>query len=133
MFNPRLLATAAALSLTATVATAQSSAGLEEYLHSCASCHGVAAQGNGPVAEFMTVEVPDLTRIAMENDGRFPMLEIIQIIDGRTGIRAHGSEMPVWGMRYKTEIMPETGEYGAELMVRGRILALAEHIQSIQE
>jgi hypothetical protein len=29
--------------------------------------------------------------------------------------------------------MPETGEYGAELIVRGRILALAMHLESIQE
>jgi hypothetical protein len=28
--------------------------GLEEYVHSCASCHGIAGQGNGPLAEFMT-------------------------------------------------------------------------------
>jgi mono/diheme cytochrome c family protein len=107
--------------------------GLEEYVQACASCHGIAGQGNGPLAEFMTVTVPDLTRIAQANDGEFPMLQVIQIIDGRTGVRGHGSAMPVWGARYVTEISPETGEYGAELLVRGRILALATHLESIQE
>jgi hypothetical protein len=29
------------------------------------------------------------------------MLQVIQIIDGRTGVRGHGSEMPVWGSRYQ--------------------------------
>ena len=133
MFKSAILATAAVLCLTATGASAQSGAGLEEYLHSCASCHGVAGQGNGPLAEFMTVEVPDLTRIAIANDGVFPMLQVLQIIDGRTGVRGHGSEMPVWGRRYQAEIAPDTGEYGAELLVRGRILALATHLEAIQE
>jgi hypothetical protein len=133
MFKLKLLATAAALSLTATVASAQSAAGLEEFVQSCASCHGIAGQGNGPLAEYMTVTVPDLTTLAMENDGVFPMLQVIQIIDGRTGVRGHGSAMPVWGSRYQAEIAPDTGEYGAELLVRGRILALATHLESIQE
>ena len=133
MSKLKVLAAGAALCLAASAASAQSAAGLEEFLHSCASCHGISGQGNGPLAEYMTVTVPDLTRIALENDGEFPMLQVIQIIDGRTGVRGHGSEMPVWGRRYQTEIAPSTGEYGAELLVRGRILALATHLQSIQE
>jgi mono/diheme cytochrome c family protein len=133
MFKTGLVAMLAALALSATGASAQSAAGMDEYIHSCASCHGIAAQGNGPLAEFMTMSVPDLTRIAQENDGEVPMHQVIQIIDGRAGLRGHGSEMPVWGQRYQAEVMPETGEYGAELIVRGRILALAMHLESIQE
>ena len=133
MFKFKLLATAVVLGLAATSASAQSAAGLEEYVQACASCHGIAGQGNGPLAEFMTVPVPDLTRIAQANDGVFPMLQVIQIIDGRTGVRGHGSAMPVWGARYMAEISPQTGEYGAELLVRGRVLALATHLESIQE
>ncbi|MBY6203075.1 cytochrome c [Maritalea mobilis] len=112
---------------------AQSEAGMLEYQRACASCHGIAAQGNGPLAEFMTVPVPDLTQISLNNDGEFPMLQVIQIIDGRTGVRGHGYPMPVWGDRFSTELAPEIGEYGAELIVRGRILALATHLESIQE
>jgi hypothetical protein len=83
--------------------------GLEEYVQACASCHGIAGQGNGPLAEFMTVTVPDLTRISQENDGVFPMLQVIQIIDGRTGVRGHGSAMPVWGSRYQDGDLPGNG------------------------
>lgn len=133
MSTIKLLVSALALGISATCASAQSSAGLEEFVQSCASCHGVAGQGNGPLAEYMTVAVPDLTQLARANDGEFPLLAVIQIIDGRTGVRGHGSQMPVWGARYETEYLPETGEYGSELMVRGRILALAMHIESIQE
>lgn len=133
MAKRRLLASAMALGLGATGASAQSTAGMEEYIHSCAACHGLTGQGNGPVAEYMRVEVPDLTRLALANDGEFPMLQVIRIIDGRTGVRAHGSRMPVWGGRYLQAFTPETGVYGAELMVRARILALATHLDAIQE
>jgi hypothetical protein len=61
------------------------------------------------------------------------MLEMIQVIDGRTGVRGHGYPMPVWGDRFDAEVGEEAGAYGGELVVRGRVLALATYLQSIQE
>jgi mono/diheme cytochrome c family protein len=109
--------------------------GRREYMNSCASCHGASGKGDGPLAELMTVEVPDLTTIAERNGGRFPMDEVIEIIDGRTGVRGHGYPMPVWGRRYEAEAGRDYGPWGsgAELFVRSRILALAYHLQSMQE
>lgn len=107
--------------------------GKDEYMARCATCHGESAEGDGPLAELMTVPVPDLTSIAERNDGVFPMLEIIYVIDGRTGVRGHGYPMPVWGSRYRAEIGDSAGPYGAELEVRGRILSLAYYLQSIQD
>lgn len=133
MPKTKLLAAVLGLGLAATGALAQSEAGMQEYIEACASCHGLAAHGDGPLAEFMTVEVPDLTRIAIENDGTFPMGTVIRIIDGRSGLRAHGSEMPVWGARYEAEMPQSAGDYATEVMVRGRILALAQHLEAIQE
>jgi hypothetical protein len=60
------------------------------------------------------------------------MLTVIHMIDGRSGLRGHGSEMPIWGDRYSGEA-EMAGQYGAELIVRGRVLELAEYIASIQE
>lgn len=134
MRHPMLIAAAAAaLSLAAGVAQAQSSAGEEEYMQACASCHGASGVGDGPLAELMTVPVPDLTQISANNDGEFPMLEVIQVIDGRTGVRGHGYPMPVWGDRFEAEAVPQAGQYGAELLVRGRVLALATYLESIQQ
>lgn len=136
MSKLKLLACIAALGLGATGASAQSTAGMEEFLQSCASCHGLTGQGNGPVSEYMNVEVPDLTRLTLDNDGAFPMLEVIRIIDGRNGVRGHGSDMPVWGSRYIDAYASQTAHYGAEMadmLVRGRILALASHLEAIQE
>lgn len=76
-------------------------AGARLFRSSCAPCHGENAQGNGPVAPFLTVPVPDLTRIAARRRGDFPELEIFRIIDGQSALAAHGSRhMPVWGYEF---------------------------------
>lgn len=38
----------------------------------CASCHGVDAKGEGPVAKSLNVKPSDLTRIAARSGGKFP-------------------------------------------------------------
>jgi len=82
--------------------------------------------GDDPMAEFMSVKVPDLSLLAARNDGDFPMLNVIQTIDGRTGVRlrGHGSEMPIWGDQFKAESY-EAGNFAGETIARGRILSLA--------
>lgn len=111
-------------------------AGKTEYMSSCASCHGIDGKGAGPVASELSIMIPKpLTGLSAANDGEFPMLEVIQVIDGRTGVRGHGTEsgMPVWGAVYKAPLVGEIGAYGSEVAVRGRILSLALYLQSIQE
>lgn len=103
------------------------------YMDACATCHGAAGMGQGPLAEFMTVKVPNLRALSANNDGVFPMLYVIQTIDGRTGIRGHGSQMPVWGRQFKAEVMDESGIYGSEVYARGKILSLAYYLESIQD
>jgi len=111
-------------------------AGQVEYMNSCASCHGADGKGVGPVASALAFKIPkSLTGISAANDGEFPMLKVIHIIDGRTGVRGHGTDsgMPVWGAVYKAPLVGEIGQYGTEAAVRGRILSLALYLESIQE
>lgn len=117
----------------ANTAQAADETGEELYRNACATCHGAAGMGEGPMAEFMSTDVPNIRRLTQENDGVFPMLKVIQTIDGRTGIRGHGSEMPVWGNQFKAESVADAGIYGAEIIVRGKMLSLALYVQSIQE
>jgi len=64
----------------------------------CASCHGVGAKGNGPVASALKSQVPDLTVLAKNNRGQFPEARVRRAIMGDEVLAAHGSrEMPVWG------------------------------------
>jgi mono/diheme cytochrome c family protein len=114
-----------------------------EYQRSCAQCHGIGGHGDGPVAENLKVAPTDLTKLAANNDGRFPFLKVFQIVDGRTSVGAHGSqEMPVWGLRYKLEVaqtMPSSAMPGdmadlaIEQVVYGRILQVVNYIQMIQD
>ncbi len=69
------------------------------YRAYCASCHGVDAKGNGPLAESLKVHPSDLTRISARNAGTFPLMQIEKIIQGDAQLgTSHGSrEMPVWG------------------------------------
>ncbi|MBT8458896.1 MAG: cytochrome c [Boseongicola sp.] len=108
-------------------------AGKAEYMTYCATCHGENGDGLGPMAEFMSSKVPDLTLVSKSNDGVFPFLEIAQMVDGRATIGAHGREMPLWGERFMAE-GGETlvGDYSRVHEVRGRVLSLALYLESIQ-
>lgn len=123
----------AALMLCAVAVEAQTEAtGKDEYQAACASCHGDVGAGPGPMKDFLSISPPSLTTLAKDNDGVFPMLKVIHIIDGRTGVRGHGGEgMPVWGSVYKMEAAG--GTYAAEIETRGRLLSLALYLESIQE
>lgn len=124
-----------ALALAAAAPAIADEAGEQAYMDACASCHGADGNGSGPVSEYLTIVAPPLTGLSAANDGEFPMLEMIQIIDGRTGVRGHGTEsgMPVWGAVFKAPLEDEIGNYAAETAVRGRILSLAYYLESIQE
>lgn len=108
-------------------------AGRAEYLAACAACHGENADGNGPIAQMLKTPVPGLRNLAADNEGKFPLLDTFMIVDGRTGVRAHGNPMPVFGNRYKAEVGATLGDYGSEPAVRGRVLELVYYLQSIQD
>jgi mono/diheme cytochrome c family protein len=108
-------------------------AGRDEYLAACASCHGEAADGKGPIASMFRVPIPDLTGIAARNEGVFPTLKMIQVIDGRAAIRGHGDPMPIFGRRYQIPATDAAGAFGSEVLVRARILELVTYLQSIQK
>ena len=62
-------------------------------------------------------------------------MKVYQTIDGRVTVPGHGTrEMPIWGARYAEEDYERYGTaFGAEDVVRGRILQLVYFIQSLQQ
>ncbi len=73
-------------------------AGPDLFQAYCASCHGSDAKGHGPAAIALKTPVPDLTRLARNNGGKFPDARVRKTIMGEDVIASHGSrEMPVWG------------------------------------
>jgi mono/diheme cytochrome c family protein len=64
----------------------------------CAACHGADAKGGGPLAPALKTKVPDLTLLAKNNGGKFPLERVRGQILGDDTALSHGSrEMPVWG------------------------------------
>ncbi|WP_254899173.1 c-type cytochrome [Thalassococcus arenae] len=106
--------------------------GAEAYAQYCATCHGATGAGDGPLTEMMTASVPDLRTLTERHDGVFPMLEVIHIIDGRTGMRAHGGPMPVYGALFVEESGGMT-PYSDVLYSRGKVLSLAYFLERIQQ
>lgn len=108
--------------------------GEQEYMNSCAVCHGIDGAGAGPMMSVLSVAPPPLTALSKANDGVFPMARVIEIIDGRRDVRGHGTtNMPVWGAVYTQPTQAQVDPEGARLAVRGRILSLAYYLESIQE
>ncbi|MGQ0736741.1 MAG: c-type cytochrome [Acidobacteriota bacterium] len=94
----------------------------------CASCHGVSARGDGPLAASMRRRPPNLTEIAKRHKGTYPSEKVFRIIDGREKVPGHGGpDMPVWGDSFRNAL-----EGGDEQTVRARIQALVGYLESIQ-
>ncbi len=104
--------------------------GEDLYARNCAACHGPSAEGDGPVASVMTMDVPNLRGLAERNSGQFPALAVREYIDGRRVARAHGDRyMPVWGTEFREMA---GGDRAAEKAAEARIIALTDFLASIQ-
>ena len=116
----------------------EENSGRNEFLRSCASCHGVSGKGDGPVAKSLSPPPSDLTRLSEANNGVFPVSRVHEVIDGRMERLIHSSrDMPVWGDRYMQEMTSrESRDFVSkewnEAIVRRRILALVEYISTLQ-
>jgi mono/diheme cytochrome c family protein len=97
----------------------------------CASCHGRAGNGDGPVASSFKVMIPDLTRLSQRAGGRFPAKRVLEIIDGRAVLPEHGTRpMPVWGYEFEAQVPPDQpGRATAQTL----IYRLVEHLRSMQQ
>ena len=101
----------------------------------CINCHGAKAKGDGTLAEMLTTKPADLTLLKQNAEGNFPADRVRDIIDGRTGVRAHGmKEMPVWGDVFQTSSLEPSGsdESGEERSKR-KVHELVLYLESIQE
>jgi mono/diheme cytochrome c family protein len=108
--------------------------GKKEYDGNCAICHGAAGKGDGPYREFIS-KIPDLTVLAKNNKGVFPINRVYEIVDGRQQVKAHGTrDMPIWGREYSIAAAAQYRDvdYDQEAFVRTRILSLIDYLYRIQ-
>ena len=101
----------------------------------CASCHGLKADGSGPVARMLKIPPADLRRLSIENDGEFPADRVNATIDGREDVKGHGNrDMPVWGEVFQTTLVANPAdpeESGEDRAVR-KTRELVLYIQTLQ-
>ena len=108
--------------------------GKRDYLNYCAACHGADGKGDGTLGQFLTLAVPDLTRLSKLNAGIFPEERVVEVIDGRTEVKVHGMrDMPVWGDWFNREAAgSDTSSTARQLIVNDRIASLVSYLKSIQ-
>jgi mono/diheme cytochrome c family protein len=132
-------AVAGALFLSAGIAAAQTKPkfdlGKWEYDSNCAGCHGRTGKGDGPYMLVLAKKDPaDLTTLTRRNNGVFPMQRVYEVIDGRQALQSHGPrDMPIWGLDYEARSASIDLPYDPEVFIRGRILALVEYVNRLQQ
>lgn len=103
--------------------------GEDDYLALCSSCHGATGTGDGPAAADLSPPPADLTRLAAENGGDFPFLDVMARIDGYT--REPGV-MPEFGQMLGDELVPLETAPGIFTPTPPRLIALAEYVEALQ-
>ena len=97
------------------------------YLRYCATCHGLTAEGNGPVAQALKTPPTNLRLLSDLYGNPLQEDKVARAIDGRAEVKAHGPrDMPVWGERFFSE------SHGDERQVKERIAQLVAYLQSLQ-
>jgi|GEM_PF-1187032 len=103
------------------------------YMQHCSACHGDKGYGDGPVAHAYCIAPPDLSRIAERNQGSFPFMDIVDVIEGRRAIDAHGyRQMPVWGIEFRKSAWQAGLSEESRIIADGNLLALASWLERIQ-
>ncbi|TCS67437.1 c-type cytochrome [Primorskyibacter sedentarius] len=115
------------------IAAQEAESGAAHYHQHCATCHGLDADGNGPMAGVLTIKPSDLTALSKGNGGEFPFERVAKRIDGRDPLVAHGSPMPVYGPYFEggRDVAIGTGS-GQPLMTSKPVADLIAYLQELQ-
>jgi mono/diheme cytochrome c family protein len=105
---------------------AQATKGKVHFMKYCSPCHG--SEGKGVQVDSLTKQPADLTLITSSyRTGKFPILEVAQMIDGRNMAKSHGTrQMPVWG-----EVFSEQ-EHLDESQIKGKLGEIIAYLMTIQ-
>ena len=99
----------------------------------CATCHGSDARGDGPMSAILEVLPADLTALAADNEGVFPVARAVMRIDGRDALLAHGGPMPLFGEFFEGEDVTIKAETGQPIFTSRAIADLLAWLRTIQE
>jgi len=104
------------------------------YLTYCQSCHGLAGRGDGPAAASLRAPLPDLTLLWKSYGTPLDRELLVEYIDGRWLIAAHGPrEMPVWGHEFFEGAPPMTPNLeGVKRHLIGVLVGYLETLQTVR-
>ncbi len=106
--------------------------GDELYGNLCAVCHGATGKGDGQAVSAMEKGVPDLTVLAISNDGVYPNRHIENVIFGRFRVVEHGTiDMPAWGEQFEY-VHPGWSTFPRTAYAKERVRSLGAYIESLQ-
>ena len=103
------------------------------YMDHCATCHGVDGEGDGPMAAVLSVPPPDLTVLAAQNDGVFPIDSVLRHMDGREEVLSHGDPMPLFGLLLDGPSRALVGADGSEVVTTEALAGIATWLREIQK
>ena len=122
-----------ALTIAGPLAAQDAALGAELYTRHCATCHGLEAKGNGPMAPVLVLQPPDLTALTEKYDGVFPIERIVMRIDGRDPLVSHGSPMPVYGDFFDGDELILKAETGQPVLTSRPIADQMAYLEGLQE
>ena len=103
------------------------------FIDHCAVCHGMGAEGDGPMASVLSVRPANLTALNIENEGVFPLDRVIRRIDGTTEVLAHGGPMPLFGLILEGPSDVILAPDGSEVIAPEAIVDIAAWLQTVQK
>jgi hypothetical protein len=102
------------------------------YRTHCATCHGIEATGDGPMAGVLVIKPTDLSALARDNGGGLPVERMVRRIDGRDPLVSHGSPMPVYGHFFEGRQSSVKTKSGQPVLASKPIIDLIAYIETLQ-
>ena len=107
--------------------------GQAAFIDHCAGCHGVDADGDGPMAAILSVPPADLTGLAMGNDGVFPLGRVLERVGGQEPVIAHGGPMPVFGALLDGPSVAVATPDGSEIVTSEALAGIVAWLEEVQK
>lgn len=121
------------LALTAACTIDQDISGPVYFAENCAACHGPTGEGDGQLAEFLSVPPSELTMLSARNGGVFPRDAVMSAIDGYARGAHFAPEMPEFGAGDLGDTIIVEDEDGIGTPIPEGLVALADYLETIQK
>ncbi|MGR3804860.1 MAG: hypothetical protein ACU0AY_15400 [Marinibacterium profundimaris] len=86
------------------------------------------------MAPVLVLQPSDLTTLTARNGGAFPLLRVVERIDGQDPLMSHGSPMPVWGPFFLGgDVVPVETLSGEAVQTSRPIADVVAYLMEVQE